>query len=338
MARPQGRVPRTTLLCCAVVVSGCVSSADLRPGSSTTSIPITSTSTLSPTDSNTEGCGNELLWIWPEDESTDVYYRAYLEAMILEMEPAVLELYDEGEWHDAILYLIGPHLQLMPILPMKPNHTYELRLDWTCGTESLWFTTGDEGHPVDVDDWAIHGWTLDLSQGTVREPLGFEHEVLAALDRRGVSLQTDRSEGFEVEGLSTWTLDGAQDVCVSTTSVGVGVSNPFLLWDLPSLGARESEALRLHDVKVSADVSDEGATLVGGRLEGMVDTRHWAIPEGYTSVCDALAERYAWCRPCPDDGFESCVTFRMEGIPGTASEEAMVRWTSVDVANQVGCP
>jgi hypothetical protein len=336
--RAQRFVCRTSGLCGVLVVSGCVSQGDLRPDSSTDSTPVTSPSTTSLTGSSTEGCGNELLWIWPEDESTDVYYRAYLEAMILEMEPAVIELYDEGEWHDAILYLIGPHLQLMPIVPMKPNHTYELRLDWTCGSESLWFTTGDGGHEVNIDDWATHGWTLDLSQGTVREPLGFEHEVFAALEGRGVALQTDRTDGYEVEGLSTWTLGGAQDVCVSTTSVSVSVRNPFLIWDLPSLGARESDALHLHDVKVSADVFDEGQTLIGGRLEGMVDTRDWAVPKGFTSVCDALAERYAWCRPCPDDGFESCVTFRMEGIPGVASEESLVRWTSSDVSGQKACP
>lgn len=336
--RTQQVVWRMSGLCGVVIASGCVSPGDLRPSSSGSSNDPTSSSMTSSTGSITEGCGNELLWIWPEDENTGVYYRAYLEAMILEMEPAVLELYDEGEWHDAILYLIGPHLQLMPILPMKPNHTYELRLDWTCGTESLWFTTGDGGREVQSDDWATHGWTLDLSQGTVREPLGFEHEVFAALEGRGVALQTDRTDGKEVEGLSTWTLGGAQDECVSTTSVSVSVINPFLIWDLPSLGARESDALRLHDVKVTADVFDEGQTLMGGRLEGMVDTRDWAAPVGFTSVCDALAERYAWCRPCPDDGFESCVTFRMEGIPGAASEEAMVPWTSVDVASQVGCP
>ncbi len=318
---------------------GCNPSSSLGlPGTSDSSIDTSPTLTSAGSSTASSGCGNELLWIWPEDGDTGVYYRAYLEAMILEMEPAVLELYDEGKWHDTILYLIGPHLQLMPILPMKPNHTYELRLDWTCGTQSRWFTTSDVGSPVDVDDWAPHGWTLDLSQGVVREPLGFEHVVLEAFEGRGVAVSTERSDDFTLEGLSTWTLDGDQDVCVSTTQVEVSVSNPFLIWDLPGLGEIEEDTLRLHDVQVSADVFEEGAGLVGGRLEGFVDTRAWDAPEGYTSVCDALAERYAWCRACPDDGFESCVTFRMEGIPGVALEEPLVPWLPSDAAGQPGCP
>ncbi len=92
MGRAQRLVCRMSGLCGVVVASACVSPGDLRPGSSTASTPVTSSSTNPSTGSVTEGCGNELLWIWPEDESTDVYYRAYLEAMILEMEPAVLEL------------------------------------------------------------------------------------------------------------------------------------------------------------------------------------------------------------------------------------------------------
>lgn len=318
---------------------GCSPSSSLRvPGSSSTSPETASDTVGTEGTENASGCGNELLWIWPEDGDTDVYYRAYMEAMIQEMEPAVIELYDEGKWHDAILYLIGPHLQLMPILPMKPNHTYELRLDWTCGTESLWFTTSDVGSPIGADDWAPHGWTLDLGQGVVREPLGFEDVVLDAFEGRGIALATERSAAFTQEGLSTWTVDGVQDVCVSTTPVEVSVSNPFLMWDLPDLGELEEDTLRLHDVRVSADVFEEGSGLVGGRLEGFVDTREWEVPEGYASVCDALAERYAWCRACPDDGFESCVTFRMEGIPGVATEAPLVPWTSSDVADETDCP
>ena len=100
------------------------------------------TQTTEPTE---PGCQNRLDWMWPEDGATGVYNRAYPEARIAEVEPAVLGIYDDGAWFDTVLYMTGTRIHVAPIAPMRPNYSYTLELDWTCGRERIEFTTSATG-------------------------------------------------------------------------------------------------------------------------------------------------------------------------------------------------
>jgi len=283
------------------------------------------------------GCQNVLEWMWPVDGATGVYNRAFPEVHIAEVEPAVLGIYDEGQWFDTILYMTGTRIHVAPIAPMRPNYTYTLDLDWTCGNERIQFTTGTTGTPINVGDTPNHGWALSFAGATVREPGWYADEVTRQLDDLGLLMDLTLYSDLNMSGRIAWSSGGDQDRCQPSMDVDAMWSNPYVSTPLEDVGLSDEEGLRLHDVSFAASVTADGRSMEGGRLQAMVDTRDWPAPDGYVSVCEALAEHYVWCRECPGDGYEACTPLRVEQVTGSASPAPVERVTASDVSANPTC-
>ena len=114
-------------------------------------------------------------------------------------------------------------------------------------------------------------------------------------------------------------------------------SNPYIGASLADVDGPSNDTLRLHDVSFGASVTPDGRSIEGGRLQAMVDTRDWPAPDGYATVCEALAEHYIWCKACPDDGYEACTALRVEHISGVPSSAPTTRVTAANASANPSC-
>jgi hypothetical protein len=197
----------------------------------------------------------------------------------------------------------------------------------TCAeTTTISFSTSEYGIPLSIGDDALIGRTfaLDLAGAHVGEPAGFGAIIGAFVENPlviGIS-EIDTTEG-EIEFIAaegTLGSDGVvrQDMDKHTVHFEDGdwsaapyfaASTEWLLIVYEAIGSPTTK-IPLHDVDFEGTFNADATLLGGGRLTGLVDTRHMGPLIGLGSHasawCDSMMDFGLPCIGC-GDGHATCI-------------------------------
>lgn len=302
-------------------------------------------------DETTDPCFTNVLQEYPEDGAAGVFSRSVIDATLAAPEPtASFTVVDgSGAEVDGATEVDGPRVTFTPAAPFTPGETYTSTLRWSCEDSKPHvntFTVGAQGTTaVDATSLVDRTWIADLKAGRYVAPYG----IGSALDDL-----VEAQVLLAVEGQSTDTLtlasgaadyDDAQDLCSDTSdydSPADFAANPFFRVDedeilLVILGDR----LNIRDLTLSGAWDQDGAQLVGVRLDGILDTRDLKEELGVVDdvgVCDLFGATYGVeCEDCPDGAGTFCMRLVIDGLTLDEASYDMVPRTLEQVQGDPAC-
>ncbi len=266
------------------------------------------------------------------DGSFDWYWR---DAPVVSTTSDLSAAYD-GRLIDAIgiempstLAWEGLSFAVVPDEALEPLTDYTVEVTDCTGTRSFGFSTSSLGLPLEDEALALVGRTfaIDLRDADWVEPPGF-----GAL----LSLYFDQPVLLGVQWADERTVDllGAQGQYDGSTGIAEqSTSEPT--WDYPLADFEdqpyfEAEAdevvvalsgaeATLYGFTLSATWAPDGASLGGGKVSGLGDTRNLGplvnLGEDPNAICDLATGMGAECVDCPD-GEPYCLFLAAEHVEG----------------------
>ena len=273
----------------------------------------------------------------PLDGATDAYYRSAIEFHLSEPDPTALVTAD----FDGIQTNRGDGSTILytPTVPLDPETTYTVGLEYCRGAPSIEFTTSALGAPL-TDASALVGrsFTLDMLQArfvasaevAATAATLFDRNLLASvvgLDGDWLRLRIGKALEDDPEN---------QDFCARTVDLpAADVTNlPWfhLLTDELQFGAYAAN-MTLYQLQVSGTFAADGSAIGGLAMTTVVDSRDIAeLISGQTadSLCEIMGNLYIPCEPCPTDGHSYCFDLSFEDLSGSTVDSEL---ESVETAN-----
>ncbi len=273
----------------------------------------------------------------PLDGATDAYYRGAIEFHLSEPDPTALVIAD----FDGIQTTRGDGSTLLftPTVPLAPNTTYTVGLEYCRGAPSIEFTTSSLGADL-TDAAALPGKTFTMDLLQARFVAGDEVSATAAtLFDRNLLATILGLEGDWLRlriGVAREDDPESQDFCARTVDLpAADVTHlPWfhLLTDELQFGAYAAD-MSLYQLQVSGTFASDGSAIGGLAMTTVVDSRDIAdLISGQTadSLCEIMGNLYIPCEPCPTDGHSYCFDLSFEDLSGTPVNSEL---ESVETAN-----
>lgn len=301
------------------------------------------------TDSGNE-CENGISSQSPAIDATNAYYQADVtvtfnaaeETATLVVSSAGTEVAGSTAWAGDVLVWTGTDALL-------PSTTYDVTVDYACGSPTWSFTTSEVGTPAEAASLTGRTYVLDLAGGNFVEPAGVGPLLQSQLTVDiliGVTNATDSA----VEMMGAIGADGVsppeQDICEETIDFPTAADfseNPFFSVgpDTTTLSVQGMDIV-VDDLEISGSFSPDGSYIAGATMAGAVDTRPLVgliDPEGAEStICDLVATFGVPCEPCSDGTGDFCLTLLVtemaaEELAGTS----LVSRNADDIAADTSC-
>ena len=140
-------------------------------------------------DTSSELCDISIVETTPFLGSTDVYYRDDIRIILSEEDPSVdIQLFASDTEISGEQSLEGNTVIFHPIQPLQANTEHRITLSYCGSTEpvEINFTTSDIGTPLHGGSFILEerSYSVDLSLGSVIEPLGIGDFLQTLLDHR----------------------------------------------------------------------------------------------------------------------------------------------------------
>ena len=273
----------------------------------------------------------------PLDGATDGYYRGAIEFHLSEPDPTALVIADFDGIQTARAG--GSTILYTPTVPLDPETTYTVGLEYCRRAPSIEFTTSSLGTTL-TDPSSLVGRTFTLDMLQARFVAGAEVAATAAT-------LFDRNLLASVVGLDgDWLrmrIGGAlgddpenQDFCARTVDLpAADVTNlPWfhLLTDELQFGAYAVDMF-LYQLQLSGTFAADGSSIGGLAMTTVVDSRDIAeLISGQTadSLCEIMGNLYIPCELCPTDGHSYCFDLSFEDLSGSPVDSEL---ESIETAN-----
>jgi len=303
--------------------------------------PLLDTGWFEPTTSVSGPACEERILSWiPAAGTTDWYWRDAAEGTVAVADPAAYGVWLEDAIGATVPAALGwsaadTVFTLLPDEPLAPLASYDLVLTDCASVRHVAFSTSAFGLPVADGNESLvdHTWVLDLEGATWEQPAGLgalfslyvddpillgvlyadavHIDLIAALavvsDLGEVSQDPDRAPW----DFPTADFSAAPYFAASSDLVELGVPVP----------GGDEVAVPIEDLWLEGTFSADGASIGGGRLTGLADTRGLGLLFGSEgdpdAACDQAAELGAPCGPCGSDGGVYCLAIEATGIDGT---------------------
>jgi hypothetical protein len=276
-------------------------------------------------DDDDSACGNQVVSQFPEDGSTDVYYRTDVRFTLAAPDTAAsISVADAGgaEAAGATSY-VDNVVVWTATTPLTPDTDYTVTLSYECGDAVLGWKTSDTGAPA--ADPTNKTYNLDLTSGEWVEPAGVGDLLATQLDGVQVLIMPT-NVGAEIEMLGALGDGlGGQDMCTPSFPFPPATwSDPYFSLTSPLLPLDIAGfTIDIEDLELSGAFSPSADRIQGAVLKGKIDTRPLVdlIAPGGTdeAVCDLVQTFGVFCEDCTGGG-TYCLSL----------------WVADIVANEVG--
>lgn len=298
---------------------------------------------------------------FPEDGTTDAYYRTAIDAKLQIAEPtASLALTDSADAAVAGASAVNAnHVTFTPTAPLTAGGVYTATLSYTCGTASWSFTVSEVGSAIPTTvDLAGKAYALDLAHGRFVHPEGVG-------DLLGQFLTTDILVGVDAATATTIDMVGAigvadattptQDTCSPTIPFPQAsfTENPFFEINAQGQSTPISVAgytVSIDDLILSGAFAPDASYIAGARLAGSIDTYPLAglvdptcvptdtvnYPACLDGVCQ-LAAVIGGCEACASDGEAHCLSLDVDSIGAEGISGSLVVRTQDDICADSTC-
>lgn len=252
--------------------------------------------------------------------------------------------------------LAGRSLTIAPDEELELGTDYTIDLTWSCGTESIGFSTSDLGLPVDPVDVEGRTYAIDLTTMQVVAPIGFAGWLF------GLAGTPEGSAGIHVSEINTanattdlmvglidnpggagWT----QDQCIPTiaapgadysTAPSFSVSAPVLPLRLGTL------SIDLFNATMSGTFAPDGDFIGDISIAGVFDseptsTALLGFPMGVCNLINLLSMQRTMCTQCPPPSQSAaCLNLVIEDTVANPADPFVLTSRSIaDVAGDPAC-
>jgi hypothetical protein len=259
----------------------------------------------------------------PLDGASDAYYRGAIEFHLSEPDPTALVIADFDGIQTARRN--GSTILYTPTVPLDPDTTYTVGLEYCRGAPSIEFTTSSLGAAL-TDASALVGQTFTMDMLQARFVAGAEVSATAAtLYDRNLLATVVGLDGDWLRlriGKALEDDPGSQDFCARTVDLpAADVTNlPWfhLVTDELQFGAYAVD-MSLYQLQLSGTFASDGTAIGGLAMQTVVDSRDIAeLISGQTadSLCEIMGNLYIPCEPCPTDGHSYCFNLSFEDLSG----------------------
>jgi hypothetical protein len=316
----------------ALVLLACDGGDDTPP-------PLLDTGWFEPTGSG-GACEERILEWTPLTGATDWYWRDAPSGVVGAADESAYGAWledDRGVTVPAALTWSADGLSfaVVPDEPLAPSSPYELVFTDCASVRRVSFATSAYGLPIEGGNASLvdHTWLLDVAGATWIEPIGLG--VLFALyiddpillgvvyaDELHIDLLAAVAAvsqlGEVTQDLSRepWPFPTAD----FTDAPYFDASADLVVLVVPDASGQDVD-VPIEGFRLEGTFSADGATIGGGRLTGLADTRtlggFFGDENDPTAACDAAGDLGAFCVPCGSDGFPYCLAIEAVGIDGT---------------------
>jgi len=262
-------------------------------------------------DSSDPGCGVEVRATYPGNQSTDFYYRGYIEFQLSQPdETAVLSI--DGVDGVSTLNSRMDTVFFTPDENLEPATTYTASLDYCSGSPSIEFTTSSLGASLESEvDITQQTYRLDLQSGRVVVPEGVGAVLQDYLDFQ-ILIQPTTVENDSITMLGALASDldnNYQDYCDPTIEFPIADFSDapyFQIGPQSTTIAVSDYSLSIENLLISGTISEDGTWFGGGSLSGEIDTRP-LVPllfegeDDENAICDFILGFGVSCIPCFGD-------------------------------------
>ena len=287
-------------------------------------------------------CDVRVLHTAPLNGAGDVYHRDAISFTLSSPDPTAKVLADVSG--TQTVSADGLTVTFTPDVPLEPDTTHVMALDYCYAQPEIRFTTSSLGTPLDADlDLLGTSWVVDPVSGSYLQGSGFAAIMASIFEREIVAQVVDIDGALLTVRLGVADPSGTvQDECFRTVDVtAVDLSRePLLAFDSSRMNvAAFNGSFTFHDIALTGTISTNGALFGGIEYTMMVDVADLvsvmkiADPD---SLCEMASDLGSMCETCPDGGSDTCIAVEARGISGY---RAGLDLSVVEETNAVeGCP
>jgi len=287
-------------------------------------------------DTSDSTCGVEVRATYPSADSSDFYYRGFIEFQLSQPdETAVLSI--DGVTGVSTLNSRMDTVYFTPDENLSPSTTYTATLDYCSGSPSIEFTTSPLGAALEGGvDITQQTYRLDLQSGRVVIPEGVGAVLQDYLDFQILIQPTSvENDTITMVGAMASEVDNNfQDYCDPTIDFPVAdFSNApyFQIGPQSTTIAVSDYSVTIENLLISGTISQDGTWFGGGSLAGEIDTRP-LVPllfegeDDENAICDFILGFGVSCIPCyGDESLPYCleieaIELEAEGTTGPSVE------------------
>ena len=262
-------------------------------------------------DTSASTCGVEVRATYPSSDSTDFYYRGFVEFQLSQPdETAVLSI--DGVSGVSTLNSRMDTVYFTPDETLESNTTYTATLDYCSGSPSIDFTTSSLGSSLEAGvDITQMTYRLDLQSGRVVVPEGVGAVLQDYLDFQ-ILIQPTAVENNTISmvgALASEVDNDFQDYCDPTIDFPVAdfsAAPYFQIGPQSTTIAVTDYSLTIENLLISGTIADDGSWFGGATLSGEIDTRP-LVPllfegeDDENAICDFILGFGVSCIPCFGD-------------------------------------
>jgi hypothetical protein len=294
-------------------------------------------------------CANVISSTFPEDGSTEAFYRTSVEFELLtaETSASISVVGPSGEVPGSSA-ADGASVVWTADGDLEPNTEYTATLTWGCDPATITFSTNEVGDPAPVADLTDNVYALPLTEGRFVEPPGIG-DIIGGLLTVSVLIEVTSATETELTMMGALAQEGnpnAQDLCTETIDFPAAADfsqNPFFTVgpDDTVISVAGFE-VAIDNLAISGAFSPSGDKIAGAALSGSIDTRPLvplvAEGQGDSGVCDLVAGFGIQCIDCADGSGAYCLALEVQDMTATlAAGTDLVPLTAADVDASPEC-
>ncbi len=260
---------------------------------------------------------------WPENGSTDFYFRDSIEFTLSEPDPTAEIIFSRSG--TQTISDDGLTVSFTPDDPLPSSTEFEVALDYCYGSPTIEFATSELGEALE-DPSAILGKTyrVDMADARYVENPGVAGFLMGWLNRDLLFQIVDiEDESLAIRlALASDDPDAGQDLCYRTFDIDgmslegsdLVLSNDDILFNF------YSGSLQIGDFDLVATLASDLSWLGGAQFSGWLNVTDFSAAlklNDDEDICEIIGNLDSGCEPCPHDATQSCVTLagdRLDGV------------------------
>jgi len=280
--------------------------------------------TGSPTDTtDTNQCSNSVTARFPASGDEDVYYRTPIRfTLTAEEDDATVAVTDaSGAAVSGSTTVEGTLVSWTGDDGFAPSTAYTAVLTYSCGDDTIAFTTSTTGAPVgDGSSLVGNVYALDIADGQWVQPPGVGGLLASQLGDTQILVSPQDVTAADITMIGGIGSAGAQDECSPTIPFpAANFSDPFFSIDAPELPLSIAGiTINIKNLSLSGAFAPDGSRIQGATLGGQVDTSALGAAFGLgtdpDSVCQLVSTFGVSCEDCPDGSGTYCLTVYVDNV------------------------
>ncbi|MCO4748362.1 MAG: hypothetical protein KC912_26445, partial [Proteobacteria bacterium] len=270
---------------------------------------------------------NSVEEVFPADGSRNAYYRTTVEARLDDPDPtATIDLSDVRGPVPGSVQVAEDIIVFTPNAPLDPDtaHAVTITYGQVCTVDTT-FTTSSVGGSTNVSNLVGRVYDLDLQSGRFVSPEGIGSLIGKFLADAQLFLAVQAASPTQIDLLlapGAPLSPGQQDHCLATTTFPAGDfrDNPF--FEVVASGQSvevtvDGVAIAIDDLLLSGAFEQDGSSISGAVMAGLIDTRPLVdlVEQGGAedAICELAGSIGVDCIRCPD-GAELCMDLYIDNL------------------------